>query len=1101
MKAGKEEIMSSLQFVLGGSGAGKSERLSRYVCDMSVKEPDKNFFVVVPEQYTMSTQKKLVNDHKRHGILNIDVVSFERLAYKVFEELGGQNRQILDDTGKNLIVRKVLESNKSKLVFFGNSINKTGFVSELKSVISELLQYGITPEDVGKIKEKVKNKQQLSAKLEDISLIYGEFMGFLSENYITSEEILDVLCDVVGKSELIAGSELIFDGFTGFTPIQYRLLQLLLRYSRGVKVSVTIDRNERVNVYEGMENLFFMSKEMISKLSKICDEEQLPVLEHIFVGGEENVRFREAGDLAFLEKNLFRYNRKHYKRKTENIYLYEAGSPKEEIQYIASQILQLTRFSGFSYGDIAVVTADLENYGKVAENIFGQNDIPSFLDYKRKVTDNPFVELIRSALEIIEKGYAYEAVFKYLRTGMTGLEREDIDMVENYCLAVGIRGSKVWHEKWKKRMRRAANVDMERINSLRESIITPFIPLETVLKDKNSTVRDCVTVLYHFVVSLECEKKLSKLAELEETGSEYGQVYGRVMELFDRLVELLGEQKVSSKEFRAILSAGFEEIKVGVLPQSTDCVVIGDIERTRLDNVKVIFFAGVNDSVVPKKNENRSVLSETDRNLLQEQQIVLSPSPREKSFVQRFYLYLIMTKASHKLYISYAKKNSEGKSLLPSYLIRNIKQMFPDVPVESIEGKRQQFAYIKIPKSDIAWSEENYIKTISENAASLLYGDELRGSVSAFEKYAECHFAYFLQYGLRISEREEYRFAVNDFGTVLHSVLEEVSRSLKEQKRSFSRLTDEERHELAAESISRISADYGNSILLDSSRNEFLIKRLTDIADRTILTIGQQLERGLFVPDAYEQHFLIDEKDFLKNKAFAMQGKIDRIDICEDEENVYVRVVDYKTGKSDFNLQQTYYGLKLQLITYLRAAQHIEKKRHSDKNIIPAGILYYNIDNPIVDISEESFESEEEYIQAAEDMIMQELRMKGVVNDNKEIIRKMDDRGGKSAVIPVKFKSDGELDRNSHVYSTQQFEMLEKHVTKSCIGIAKEIFEGNVDINPYESGQQTACEYCPYHAVCGFAPENGYRHFKKLKDEQIWKNIREEKEANGESVD
>jgi ATP-dependent helicase/nuclease subunit B len=255
------------------------------------------------------------------------------------------------------------------------------------------------------------------------------------------------------------------------------------------------------------------------------------------------------------------------------------------------------------------------------------------------------------------------------------------------------------------------------------------------------------------------------------------------------------------------------------------------------------------------------------------------------------------------------------------------------------------------------------------------------------------------------------------------------------------------------------------------------------------------------VPDAYEQHFLIDEKDFLKNKAFAMQGKIDRIDICEDEENVYVRVVDYKTGKSDFNLQQTYYGLKLQLITYLRAAQHIEKKRHSDKNIIPAGILYYNIDNPIVDISEESFESEEEYIQAAEDMIMQELRMKGVVNDNKEIIRKMDDRGGKSAVIPVKFKSDGELDRNSHVYSTQQFEMLEKHVTKSCIGIAKEIFEGNVDINPYESGQQTACEYCPYHAVCGFAPENGYRHFKKLKDEQIWKNIREEKEANGESVD
>jgi ATP-dependent helicase/nuclease subunit B len=1066
-----------------------------------MKEPDKNFFVVVPEQYTMSTQKKLVNAHKRHGILNIDVVSFERLAYKVFEELGGQNRQILDDTGKNLIVRRVLEKNKSNLVFFGNSINKTGFVSELKSVISEMLQYGITPDNIAKIQDGVKDKQQLFAKLGDISLIYREFMAFLSENYITSEEILDVLCDIVGKSELIAKSELIFDGFTGFTPIQYRLLQLLLRYSRGIKVSATIDRDEKVNVYEGMGNLFFMSKDMIGKLSKICDEEQLPILEHIFVGGEENVRFREAADLAFLEKNLFRYNRKHYDKAVENICLYEAGSPKEEIQYIAAQILQLTRFSDISYGDIAVVTADLENYGKVTENIFSQNDIPSFLDYKRKVTDNPFVELIRSALEIIEKGYIYETVFKYLRTGMTGIERENVDILENYCLAVGIRGSKAWHEPWKKRMKRNADVDMELINNLRKQIVSLFIPLETILKDKESTVKDCVTALYHFLVSLNCEKKLKELADLEETGSEYGQIYGKVMELFDRLVELLGEQKVSLKEFRAILSAGFEEIKVGVLPQSTDCVVIGDIERTRLDNVKVLFFAGVNDSVVPKKNENRSVLSETDRNLLQEQQVVLSPSAREKSFVQRFYLYLIMTKASHKLYISYAKKNSEGKATPASYLIRNIKQMFPNVPVENYEGNRQQFAYIKIPKSDIAWSDENYIKTLSENAASMLYGDELRGSVSAFEKYSGCHFAYFLQYGLRISEREEYRFAINDFGTVLHSVLEEVSRRLKEEKRSFSLLTDDERHDLVTKSIGRISTEYGNSILLDSSRNEFLVKRLTDLADRTILTIGQQLERGEFAPDAYETQFIIDEKEFLKNKSFAMQGKIDRIDICEDEENVYVRVVDYKTGKSDFDLMQTYYGLKLQLMTYLRAAENIEQLRHTDKNIVPAGILYYNIDNPIVDMSEESFESEEEYRQAAEEKIMLELRMKGVVNDNKEIIRKMDDRGGKSAVIPVSFKSDGELDYRSHVYSTRQFKLLEDYVAKSCIGIAKEIFAGNIDINPCESGQMTACTYCPYHAVCGFAPENGYRHFKKLKDEQIWENIGKEEETHGESVD
>ena len=262
----------SLQFITGGSGAGKSEYLSRLVCEESVRRPHDNFIVVVPEQYTMETQKKLVHMHSRKGILNIDVVSFERLAYKVFEELGGGNRPVLDDTGKNLIVRRVLEKEKKKLDYFGSSIEKTGFVSELKSVISEL-QYGITPQQLGEIGENVKEKQQLSAKLKDIRLVYKEFMAFLSTNYITSEEILDVLCGLVEKSKLIAGSEIIFDGFTGFTPIQYKLMRLLLVYSKGIKISVTIDKKERPTGHEGWNNLFFMSKEMMNRLIAICEEE------------------------------------------------------------------------------------------------------------------------------------------------------------------------------------------------------------------------------------------------------------------------------------------------------------------------------------------------------------------------------------------------------------------------------------------------------------------------------------------------------------------------------------------------------------------------------------------------------------------------------------------------------------------------------------------------------------------------------------------------------------------------------------------------------------------------------------------------------------
>ena len=1094
----------SLQFITGGSGAGKSEYLSRLVCEESVRRPHDNFIVVVPEQYTMETQKKLVHMHSRKGILNIDVVSFERLAYKVFEELGGGNRPVLDDTGKNLIVRRVLEKEKKKLDYFGSSIEKTGFVSELKSVISELLQYGITPQQLGEIGENVKEKQQLSAKLKDIRLVYEEFMAFLSTNYITSEEILDVLCGLVEKSKLIAGSEIIFDGFTGFTPIQYKLMRLLLVYSKGIKISVTIDKKERPTGHEGWNNLFFMSKEMMNRLIAICEEEGINVDDTVCVDRDINYRYEGAKDLAYLERNLFRYKGGVYTGTPENIRIYEGSNPKEELQYIVSEILQLTRKEGFRYRDIAVVTADLETYGKVAANMMKQNDIPAFLDYKRSVASNPYVEMLCSALEIVEKGYPYDTMFRYLRTGLTGISRHDIDMLENYCLAVGIRGSRAWHEPWKKKMKRSTyQPELETLNVLREQIMAPFLNLEAVLKDKEANVRAYVTAVYEFVTALHSAEQIKALSECEPAGNEYEQLYAKVLELFDRIVELLGEENVSLKEFNRIVAAGFEEMKVGLLPPTSDCVMIGDIERTRLDNVKVLFFAGVNDGVVPKKNENCSVLSETDRSILEAQEIVLSPSAREKAFIQKFYLYLMMTKASHRLYLSYAKKSSDGKTALPSYLIRNVRRMFPDVRITDADGQDGQFVYLKIPKQDIEWTE-NYIKTLSENAALLLYGTQLKGSISAFETYASCRFAYFLEYGLKLSQREEYRFAVQDFGTVLHGVLEDVSRQLKEEKKSFSLLSDEERKKRVSESVVRIAAEYGNTILKDNSRNEYMIKRLTDLADRTVWAIGKQLERGEFAPDAYEMNFLVDEHEVLGDKSLYMQGKIDRIDICEDDNNVYVRVVDYKTGKSDFDLLKTFYGLKLQLVTYMKAAQRIEKKRHPDKNIIPAGILYYNIDNPIIEVQSMFDEEDADYREAVDEMILENLRMKGVVNEDTEIIRKMDDRGGKSAVIPVAFKSNGELDMRSHIYSTQKFEQLTDYVTEKSADMAAGIFGGNVDINPYHTQKEDACTYCPYHAVCGFSPDipgGQSRSLKTFSDEEIWKKIREGVDENGKPLD
>lgn len=1084
----------SLQYIFGGSGAGKSTYLYNSIIKESIKNPLENYIIVVPEQYTMATQKRVVELHPRKGVLNIDVVSFERLAYKVFEEVGAADYPVLDDTGKNLIVRRVLEQNKKDLRFFGSNISNTGFVSELKSVISEMLQYDISVDKLLDINKNVDNNSLLGMKLDDISLIYGGFREFIKNNYITSEEILDLMCRKVTESSKIRGSVIAFDGFTGFTPVQYRLMAILLDMCKEVKVALTIDISEYVNINEGIESLFYMTKDTVAHLNRICDEGHINV-DKVTVG-EDTVltRFAASKELAFLEKNIFRPGLRYYSGKVNDIVMYAGITPKDEIQYVSGEILKLTRLQGFRYNEIAVVTGDISVYGKLAANIFAQNDIPYFLDQKLHVTDNCLVEMITAVLDVIEKNYTYDSMFRYLRTGLTGLSDENIDILDNYCLAVGIKGRKQWSTQWCRKFRSSGiTTDLNMLNELRLNVMEPLTELDKELKEADGNVRLMTTALYKFLVGLHCEEQMSLLAKSH--GDEYRQIYKKIMELFDKIVHLLGSEKVSVKEYNRIMASGFDEIKIGLIPPTKDCVVIGDIERTRLDNIKAMFFIGVNDGYVPKKSDSRSVLSETDRQKLKEMEVSLSMSVREKAFVQRFYLYLIMTKTSGRLYITYAYNSMDMKAILPSYIVRMLKKMFPGMNVLSYDDTAKEHSYIKIPKTELEWTDENLAKILADGVALKLYGKELTGSVTSFEQFASCQYAYFCRYGLDLSEREEYRFAVNDFGTILHAVIEDVSKNIKRNKKSFVLLSDEERRSLVSESIHAVADNYGNTILKSTSRNEYLIKRMEDLADKTLWAIGKQLADGLFTPDTFEKCFLTRIEDLPHDVSFFMQGKIDRIDICEDDENVYVKVVDYKTGHADFDLFKTYYGLKIQLFTYMREAIAYEKKKHKGKNVIPAGLLYYNIDNPIV-------ETKQTDDSAIEELIRKELRMKGVVNSNKNIISKLDSTEGTSLNIPVTVGKSGNIDASkSKVLTTEELLAVGRYVDKENLDKATKILDGSIHINPYEKGNENSCAYCPYNSICGFSedmPGVKFRRLEYMSPDDIWAQIKgnEEKQKD-----
>ena len=421
-------------------------------------------------------------------------------------------------------------------------------------------------------------------------------------------------------------------------------------------------------------------------------------------------------------------------------------------------------------------------------------------------------------------------------------------------------------------------------------------------------------------------------------------------------------------------------------------------------------------------------------------------------------------------------------------MIRTLKKLYPKLDV--IYGGEESIGdfYLTFPKSELSFDDEGIIDTIAAAKALSLYGKELRGSVTSFEDYERCHYAYFLRYGLGLQEREEYSFEIKDFGTIIHSALEHISSEIIKNKMSFSNISDEERVQLVMKGMEVAIDENAKSLLTDTKRSEYLIKRMTDIIDRSVWTIGKHLESGLFKPDMLEAKFLTDVESMPKDVSFKMNGKIDRVDICEDEDNLYVRVVDYKSGKQDLDLLSMYYGLKIQLITYLREAIELEKRRYHKKNYVPAGILYLNVDNPIVEANPDDSDEIDE-------AMLQELKMKGLVNDNEHVYNLMEDMTDKKEAksIPIKLKTDGTLAKASKVMSTRQLEMLSDYTVKENIRKANEIIEGNIEINPYIKGKKTGCDYCPYKSICGFSADlskKGFRRLANLEDKIIWHNIK-----------
>ena len=924
----------------------------------------------------------------------------------------------------------------------------------------------------------------------------------LEDRFITKEELLDALCRVVKGSDILKESTIVLDGFTGFTPVQNRLLGELLEVCREVIVTVTMDDRENPYVYKHPYQLFALGKHTVTSLIQIAAERKVSVEDPLCLYERPLYRFCDNSAMEFLERNIFRYSKECYKEKQGAVQVHVARNPREEAMKAAGRVRNLVRTKGYRYRDIGVIVSNMEVYGDDLGQAFDLYEIPVFMDHKRSILLNSFVEYIRSLLNMVKDNFSYESVFRFLRTNLSGFTYGEVDELENYVIALGIRGYKKWQESWIRRPKYMEEENLEILNHNRVRLVEKVDTLVYVLRQRSKTVKDVTMALYEFMVREELQLKLQRQSEaFQEAGElalakEYSQVYRILIELFDKFVELLGDEKVTMDEYLKLLDAGLEEARVGVIPPGIDQVVVGDMQRTRLKDMKALIFVGANDTFLPGALIRSGLLTERDRDKFATGKIHLSPGGKEKAYEQKFYLYMNLTKPSETLDIYYSKVSADGKSIRPSYLIQEMQRLFSGLEIED-EEKQAFSAQEWTPRlgmqkvirgfqdgnaMDQEWQElyswykrqpqwqyrvEELMKSgfytrpadgLTKEVAKQLYGEHFQDSITRIERFSACAFAHFLTYGLRLRERQIYEFQPIDLGNVCHSALEYYSRKLKEEHLSWTEIEEEKRKEYIDDSVEHAISDYGNSVLYSSARNEYMIERMKRLLTRTIWALTKQLEAGDFVPVAYEMRF--------------ENGKIDRVDLCKDKDKVYVKVLDYKTGSKAFDVVALYHGLQLQLMVYMDAAVKMTQKHYPDSEVIPAGVFYYRLNDPLV---EKKVVGEEEEIWQK---VLKELKVDGVMNLKDETLEHLDHcQAGESAVIPVKYNKNGSLSKNSKVASEQEFEVMMRHALGKVLKVHRKILSGEVAAFPYRRKQESGCDYCAYRHICGFDQKiPGYKY-------------------------
>lgn len=1087
----------ALQFILGHTGAGKT----RYLYQQLRESKQSNRILIVPEQSTLITQKSFLEQTVGHSIMDVEVLSFQRLAYRLADYLGMAGRTLLDDNAQHMLIRRLIDEDIDKYPFLSKNAHRKGYISELKQLLAEFMRYQVNEEKltftITQLKVNFKG-ELLPVKLEELKHLQKAYEKALSDNYVTQESVLTLLQSKMGQLEFFKDAEIYIDGFYGFTPIQYGIIRRLLIQAERVVVAITIDRKAFYQNTISESHLFYEAKETIKMIRQLADEEGIEKWQDFCLFDEVTTRFKQPV-LYHLRNHLYQFPLISYHEKVSGLTLCQASTVKKEIDYCIDTIWFLVQEKGYRFSDISILCGQIESYERILIESFKDAKIPLYIDVKTSLLKQPFVQWIIGILELSCYGYNQERVCTLLKNGLFAYDQGIIDDIENYSLAYGIRSKKSWITDFSRpipllRLPIDHNWHQERLKKLNvaKQAYMRSIDLGVSIQKKKRSIRERIIDLVTYFETLGIENILLNQADsFYETGQllrekEYRQIYKKVMELFDQMTTLLGDAIVDAFEFKELFEAGIEQLKIGTLPAAIDQVVIGDVSRSRLIASKALFVIGANEGVLPKMSEKASLMTDNERLLLEQLGLPLAPTAKIQLFKEQFNIMMAMTQVTKRLYISYAKSTPTGESARPAYVVQQIKKMFPSCKVIDVDHRYKNKLIINQPKltfnkliegfrnnhnlkdfdQTLIWFKESdefkdlFAKTlegmlhdINEKNLGIketqrLYGEEIAESVTRLENYANCPFKHFLDYGLHIKERKQYEIGPPELGIIFHRIIEEFTKKILDEGIDWSEVTEALRTKWIDDCVEHLMQEDAQLVFYFTQRNRYLIDKVKRMANRTLWVISCQLMKSGFRPEKTEWHY--------------KKGIIDRVDSIKLDGATYVAVIDYKSGHHEIDLVDLYHGLQLQLFVYLDAViEHKMGEGHEE--IRPAGAFYFHIDDPMITVNQ--LEDQE----TLDREILSKMRLSGMVLNDIRIMKEFDrELVGKSLVIPVTLKKDGLADAKSHVLELEDFMAILRYVKQKSLEMKLAIVDGDIRVYPYRKGRETACERCTYKSVCLF---------------------------------